>query len=130
MRPNDPRDCDQCGKEYVPKRAAANVAYCSRRCGELARKESGRQRESHLTRKFGITQADYDRMLGEQGGGCWICGAGPEQQSRYPTYLRVDHCHETGRVRGLLCEKHNLLLGRWDHDPVLLRRAADYLEKS
>ena len=103
--------------------------YCSRACGDAARKLSGRTRDGHLRRKYGITQADYDRMLAEQGGGCRICGRTAEQQTRYSAWLHIDHCHETGRIRGLLCDQHNLLLGRFDHDPALLRRAADYLDR-
>lgn len=90
--------------------------------------QSGRARDARLRRKYGITAEDYDRMLAAQGGGCAICGKQPEEQKRYGKYLHVDHCHETGRIRGLLCDQHNLLIGRWDHDPVLLRRAADYIE--
>ena len=66
-------------------------------------------------------------MLTAQSGGCAICGRKPEQQKRYQT-LHVDHCHETGKVRGLLCDQHNLLLGQFNDDPKLLRRAADYLD--
>ena len=91
---------------------------------------SGRSRELHLRRKYGITVADYDAMLESQGGTCALCDATPEtQRARYTTYFHVDHCHDTGRVRGLLCGEHNLLLGRFGDDPVLLRQAADYLER-
>lgn len=90
--------------------------------------ESGAAREAHLRRSYGIAQADYDAMLAAQGGGCAICGKTAEQQKRYTNYLHVDHCHATGRVRGLLCDQHNLLLGRFNDDPALLRKAADYLE--
>jgi hypothetical protein len=93
----------------------------------LARRESGHTRNGHLLRKYGITVQDYDRMLAAQGGGCAICGKRPDEQTRYRAFLHVDHCHDTGRVRGLLCDQHNLLLGRWEHDPYLLRRAAAYL---
>jgi len=64
--------------------------------------------------------------------GCALCGAKPEEltSGRFRTYLHVDHDAITGRVRGLLCPDHNLLIGRWNHDPTLLRRAADCLEAS
>lgn len=123
-----PRDCLWCGTSYQPKQRRASK-YCSPACGEAARKASGHTREKHLIRTFGITQADYDRMLADQGGGCALCGkTAEEQKGRYQTYLHVDHCHDTGRVRGLLCDEHNLLLGRFNDDPALLRRAAAYLE--
>lgn len=114
----------------MPKQLKERAAYCSRDCKALERKTSGQQREQHLLRKFGITQADYERMLAEQGGGCALCGVRPEELTtgRYRKYLHVDHDEATGRIRGLLCPDHNLLLGRWGHDPDLLRRAAGYLE--
>jgi hypothetical protein len=79
-------------------------------------------REGHLRRKFGITQADYDALLERQGGGCAICGKPPGKIS-----LHVDHDHETGEVRGLLCVGCNNALGQFHDDPALLDRAIDYV---
>jgi len=126
---DQPRSCAVCGKSYQPKQRRASV-FCSRDCGQVARKTSGREREAYLRRTYGIGLVDYDRMLAEQGGGCALCGVTPEALTlgRFRTYLHVDHDAVTGRVRGLLCPDHNLMLGRWLHDPALLRRAADYLE--
>lgn len=124
------RTCEQCGKPYTPRQLKARAAYCSRKCGEIARKESGQRRDQHLRRRYGISAADYDRILAEQGGGCALCGVRPEEltSGRYRTYLHVDHCHETGRVRGLLCPEHNLLLGRFGDSPEMFRRVLAYLE--
>lgn len=124
---HQPITCEWCGKSYVPKHLKSNAKFCSRQCGEEQRNASPERREQHLRRKYGIGIADYDRMLAAQGGGCALCGKAPSDQTRYQKYLHVDHCHETGRVRGLLCDEHNLLIGRWNHDPQLLRRAAAYL---
>jgi hypothetical protein len=79
-------------------------------------------REGHLRRTFGITQADYEALLTRQGGGCGICGRTPGKVS-----LHVDHDHETGEIRGLLCVGCNNALGQLHDDPVLLYRAADYV---
>lgn len=123
-----PRACVVCGASYRP-RARRPSKFCSAECKAKERKESGAQRDRHLLRKFGITAADYDRMLAAQGGGCALCGRRPEDQAaRYKSFLHVDHDHATGRVRGLLCAEHNLLLGRFDDNPALLRQAAEYLE--
>jgi 5-methylcytosine-specific restriction endonuclease McrA len=66
---------------------------------EYRRANPDRIREGHLKRTFGITLEDFEAMLGAQGGGCAICGrVAPEGTS-----LHVDHDHETGVVRGLLC---------------------------
>jgi hypothetical protein len=88
-------------------------------------------REWNLQKKFGLTSAEYDAMLAAQGGVCAICG-GKEthvHKSGKLKDLAVDHDHETGQVRGLLCMNHNQGIGRFQNDPALLRAAADYLER-
>lgn len=83
-----------------------------------------------MLNKFGITQDEYDAMLAGQNGGCAICGSRDGMiRSGQVLRLSVDHCHETNRVRGILCNSCNNGLGRFKDDPELLRRAADYLEQ-
>ena len=84
-------------------------------------------RVSFLKNKFGITQLDFDSMLKEQGGKCAVCGA--DQPGGGRKHLCVDHCHDTGKVRGLLCIKCNTGLGAFDDDVVLLSSALTYLER-
>jgi hypothetical protein len=85
-------------------------------------------RKSKLKVEFGLTPADYERMLVEQNGVCAICRrANRGKFSKNP--LGVDHCHKTGRVRGLLCHQCNFAIGHAGDDPMVLRAAADYLEK-
>lgn len=122
------RICVQCGIAYTPRALKGELKYCSRACNQENRKQTGRGRRDHLLRKFGISPDDYDRMLAEQGGGCALCGKRAEDQTRYSTYLHIDHDHVTGRIRGLLCDQHNLLLGRFNDDPQILRKAAAYLD--
>lgn len=126
---DDERRCVVCGRTYRPKNRRPST-YCSQACKARERKESGQQRERNLQRKYGISAADYDRILAEQGGGCAFCGVKPEALTagRYRTYLHVDHCHETGRIRGLLCPEHNLMLGRFGDSPEMFRKVLDYLE--
>lgn len=83
-------------------------------------------RNCNLMRNYGITLADYDRMVAEQDGKCAICGripAGKHNQAR----LHVDHDHRTGRIRGLLCSHCNRGLGFLGDSPETLRRATAYL---
>jgi len=88
------------------------------------RRTAPQERERHLIRKYGVTQADYDHMLSAQGGGCAIC-------SRKQNHaLDVDHCHATGNVRGLLCTNCNRLLGHAHDDIARLIAAARYLISS
>lgn len=79
----------------------------------------------HLERKYGVTLEWYEETLVAQGGCCAVCGYVPEKGQRR---LAVDHDHETGVVRGLLCQLCNLSVGYMKDDPILLRAAATYLE--
>lgn len=80
------------------------------------------QRISRI-RNYGIQPEDYDRMLEEQGGGCYICGKQPEERKA----LHIDHDHETGSVRGLLCANHNRGLGLFSDSPMLIIKTLEYL---
>jgi len=82
-------------------------------------------RDGHLRRKFGIGVDDYERMLGEQGGGCGICGEPPPETGS----LHVDHDHESGNVRGLLCVKCNNAIGALQESFDIFQRATDYLDR-
>jgi len=124
---DDPRPCIHCGVVYRPKAQRFSV-YCSRACNEAYRKDSGRGREGHLNRKYGISQSDYDDLLDAQGGGCAFCGKSAGDQKRYKSYLHVDHDHKTGRVRGLLCDQCNLALGRLGDSVDRIRSILSYLE--
>lgn len=62
-------------------------------------------------RKYGLTPEDYDRMVEEQGGKCLICNQEPPPRNGKPEPLAVDHCHEVGVVRGLLCWRCNGAIG-------------------
>jgi hypothetical protein len=71
--------------------------------------------------------AQFDDMLHSQHGMCAICGASPDAE-QYGV-LAVDHCHTTGKVRGLLCANCNNGLGRFKDNPEALEAAAAYLRK-
>ena len=73
--------------------------------------------------KYGITREDYDLLLASQGGACAICRDRPKANKR----LYVDHDHDTGVVRGLLCHPCNTGLGMFKDDSSILVAAAGYL---
>jgi hypothetical protein len=111
--------CKTCRKEQNDKWKKQNPKYEHIRYWQ----NKDREQERHLVRKYGISLEDYSNMLNRQNGKCAICGKPEPEKKR----LDVDHCHKTGRVRGLLCTSCNRVLGHaWD-DPERLRRAADYL---
>lgn len=80
---------------------------------------------AQIQRNYGISLADYDRMYEEQDGACAICRL--PQNSKRNTRFCVDHDHDTGCVRGLLCDSCNRGIGLLKDDPRLLDRAAQYL---
>ena len=79
-----------------------------------------------LKKDFGITLQDFNKMFEEQAGCCAICSI---HQSGLKQSLCVDHCHTTGRVRGLLCKECNLGIGKLKDDVELLVNAINYLKK-
>lgn len=83
------------------------------------------ERRSKFKKQYGISLEQYAEMLENQGGGCAICGA--TKPSERTKYFAVDHCHSTGKVRGLLCSKCNRGLGLFNDKPERLKAAAKYL---
>jgi len=83
-----------------------------------------------LRRKYGITEADYERMVIEQDGKCAICRTDTppiHNTSGSPSRWHIDHDHKTGQVRGLLCFKCNQGLGNFSDNVEALRGAVNYL---
>ncbi len=80
-----------------------------------------------LLRVYGITRAAYEQLLSNQGGSCAICGIRSPGKDR--TMWCVDHDHDTGDVRGLLCGQCNAGIGNLRDDPIIIERAAQYVRK-
>ena len=122
------RSCASESKKASRRRASPEQQQRSRKTIDRWRREHPDRvaeinRRVDLKRKFGITLEQFDEMLEAQGGVCAICGSTPYNGYR----LAVDHDHDTGRVRGLLCASCNRGLGYLADDPVRLRRALEYL---
>lgn len=95
-------------------------------CKSAARGRSKyKRREERLYLSFGIGFKDYEALMFEQDGACAIC------RTRKPggngNHFYLDHCHATGKIRGLLCNSCNMGLGKFGDDPENLDRAAYYL---
>lgn len=82
-----------------------------------------RVRQHQLMAHYGIGLDEYNALLAQQGGLCGICSAPPTET------LCVDHCHATGKVRGLLCRKCNTGLGCYGDDIDKMKTAIAYLER-
>jgi hypothetical protein len=90
---------------------------------EWSAKNRDLQRMKVTLRNWGLTQVQYLAMFEAQDHKCAICGA----QARAMRALAIDHCHDTGRIRGLLCQDCNMGMGQFADSPDLLEAAARYL---
>jgi len=79
-------------------------------------------RRKERLKKYGMTIPEYEALLLKQAGVCAICG-GCDKAKR----LAIDHDHETGAIRGLLCFDCNTGIGKFQGSPRLLGKAATYL---
>lgn len=115
MKPHEPWRCRLCRQRFRPFRPRRDSGYGPQEqliCGACL----------HLKR-YGLTYADYVEMLAAQNGGCRICGQAPGKRR-----LAVDHDHQTGKVRGLLCGRCNSGLGFFQDDSARMRQAIAYLD--
>lgn len=103
-----------------------NVALTFRQ--ENPDKDQQYHRRYKLQSLYGLTIADYEALLISQGGACAICGSASACTNKDNLY--VDHCHQTGVVRGLLCQRCNSAIGLMRDNPELCRKAVEYLEAS
>lgn len=91
-------------------------------------------RAKSLMRKYGLTVEGFYGLMAIQEGACAICQVTMTLASDGGRIAAdsacVDHDHNTGRVRGILCSKCNLAIGKFADSPSRLRRAADYLERA
>lgn len=107
-------------KNPLEQRAAYMREYRKRRPRNV--------RNTELLKRYGITLAQWEALYAAQGEKCAVCRKGEGEKSQRYANLAVDHCHSSGRVRGLLCNACNRALGFFNDDPAALRAAADYLE--
>lgn len=80
---------------------------------------------NYWLKKYNITSVEYKQLLEKQNGVCAICLNPERQQNR--AFLAVDHCHATGKVRGLLCSNCNRAIGLLDDSLVNIENALAYL---
>ncbi len=110
-------NCSKCAGPRVVKeyKNGRRVAYCSP-CAVQSMKNW----------RYKITTAEYALLIMNADGKCEICLV--QFSTEVPPH--VDHCHDTGRVRGVLCQQCNLAIGYVKDDVSLLLKAADYLVKT
>jgi hypothetical protein len=115
-------------KEIVRRSTARNKDSKAERNHEWYENQSeAEKRNRHLIKMFGITVEQEQFMLAAQGGVCAICGGPPTSKHKV---FHVDHDHETGIIRGLLCGSCNRALGLFRDSVTILENAAAYLKAS
>lgn len=123
--------CIKCGSHNRNVRNFECYSCELRKQKEQYAKKHNRQKHtnSRIKRTYGIDLLEYETMLIEQNDGCALCGMKEEDQNRR---LAIDHCHTTGKVRGLLCNKCNVSLSGLEYfmngDGIFLK-AINYLGK-
>ena len=113
--------CRKCREHYKGKNSEWMKSDVGKRC----------VLKSQLHTKYGLTLENYDTMLEEQKDMCGACGQPETSTGRYGVIKRlsVDHDHETGKVRGLLCDGCNRALGCAKDSKEILLQLVIYLEK-
>lgn len=137
--------CTVCGEEkhrtefHVRRRTDEEIVYHSqcKSCMQEKQKKlksdpekkvqyDAANREGYLRRTYGITGEQYNQMMEKQNSSCAICN---KHQKDSKKRLAVDHNHETGEIRGLLCDYCNhRVIGR-HRNGDLLRKMADYVDQ-
>ncbi len=109
-------DCKQC----------KNASKRSNRAGPDRQKIKDQEHDMWLRRTYGVTLQDYYLMLEDQGGKCAICAT--SEPGRGKDRFCIDHCHTTGKVRGLLCMPCNVSIGHLKDNVQLIENALNYVK--
>ena len=137
------KTCNKCLEtkdsfEFYDRETSSGSPYKSSVCKECQKIKAKRHRETDHgkktrkiwdLKKYGLTLEQYDSMLKSQNYACKICKEGSTKHPKYKDgSFSVDHCHQTGKVRGLLCTRCNLVLGKVADSIWILKSAIDYLK--
>ena len=116
--------CLDCAKANRKINYAKNPAKEKQKLNEYYKANKHRSRGYSLKALYGLSQEEYAAMLIAQNGTCKICKT---HENHLKRKLFVDHCHETGKVRGLLCQYCNTMLGNAKDNVLVLQSAINYL---
>lgn len=124
------RFCSRCKEvfsisDFHPNTAQADgLSTWCKSCSKIVGKD--KSWKSRIKHHYGLTPVEYYKILADQNGLCAICKTPANEDNKR---LAVDHCHTTGKVRGLLCFHCNTLLGHCFEKLEILLNAADYIRK-
>lgn len=115
------KSCRQCDEVFSP--IAPSHHYCSDGCRDRA------STDNYYTKTYGVSLKEVEEMFLAQGGKCAVCKQdGFKMRDEHKSSLNLDHCHNTGKVRGLLCHNCNRALGLLKDSTAILSNAIEYLE--
>lgn len=128
------RKCQLCSNDYVLGVDSTLHKYCSLGCREAyhadrwktRKRDKAKVRAYWLKHKYGISLDEFNSLLEKQNHRCAICQT-PEPVG-YGWHL--DHCHSSGKVRGILCQRCNQAIGLLNEDTNVFKKAVEYLENS
>ena len=118
--------CKICEKEIDRIWRKNNIERERERSKKYNKSNPDKVKNNQLKRNYNITLKEYNEMFEHQEGKCFICNI---HQSEFKKLLSVDHNHETGKVRGLLCDGCNSILGRANDNITILENAIKYIKK-
>jgi len=128
------KDCTRCRRSLpadcfsADKRAKSGLQSRCKECDKKVKKgKASYYREWHLQSKYGISSSDYETMLEQQQGNCAICEINVKHCENQR--LAVDHDHDTGEVRKLLCKKCNQAIGLLQDSSLFAENASKYLRE-
>ena len=110
-------------EKYPERRAASATAWRAKNQEKVAAQQKRRYERFRL-KQYALTTEQHAALLARQSGVCAICHSPDNRQ------LSVDHVHDTGAVRGLLCRRCNLGLGCFGDNAALLEVAISYLQRT
>jgi hypothetical protein len=115
--------CKKCNSEQYKKNRDAKCEYQKEYRSKNKARYKAWSRKTHLKKKYNLTEDQYNNMLAQQTNSCAIC------KGLFTSILvpQIDHCHTTGRVRGLLCRPCNTAIGMLKDDVTILQNAQNYL---
>lgn len=112
-------------KKWAAKNMKKRTIYGKQYRDVHRKEEIKREKNNKLKLRYGITLAQYNSLFKEQKGCCAICGT---HQDNLKRGLAVDHNHNTGMIRALLCSNCNLLVGNSGEDIGILNNVIKYLK--
>jgi DNA-binding transcriptional MerR regulator len=118
--------CNDCKAVYVKTFHEKNPDYSSKYGKRYYQEHKKSELSRALVKNYGITLEDKKEMLESQDNKCAICG---EKLTLLGRGTHVDHDHETGRIRAILCNKCNAMLGNANEDIEILQKAIKYLSR-